>query len=520
MKNVSDNPEELRNKILGLGNTSIHKSHYASLRQRLVELERFRSLVDLSSDLLFVVENPSGRILDVSASTCNRLSASRAALLAASFAELVPSATWQQMRALFDELSRGPARSAIVNAELSFGTVGHPLPVEIAVQVVRSGDCAYSILAARDITERRNAEQQLRLAAAALNAAANSILLTDREGTILSVNPAFTKLTGYTAEEACGATPNLLTSSGVDSHQRYQDLCESVLSGRVWHGELLNRRKDGSLYVQETTIAPVHSENGEITHFVGILSDITDRKRAEKTMLRSEKLASVGRMAATIAHEINNPLSAAMNAIYLASSDPALSEFARDTLGIAERELQRVAHMTKQTLGFYKESGQPRAVQLAELLDSVLEIYEPKARSKCIRVQRRFGCAVAIQAVEGEVRQVISNLVANSIDALPPKGTLSVRIAGPFLASGNPPKVRLTIADNGMGISPDNLKRIFEPFFTTKQAVGTGLGLWISRELVKKNDGRIQVRSQQGRGAVFAVWLPTERRTQPRSEIA
>ena len=93
-------------------------------------------------------------------------------------------------------------------------------------------------------------------------------------------------------------------------------------------------------------------------------------------------------------------------------------------------------------------------------------------------------------------------------------------IAGPFLASGNPPKVRLTIADNGMGINPDNLKRIFEPFFTTKQAVGTGLGLWISRELVKKNDGRIQVRSQQGRGAVFAVWLPTERRTQPRSEIA
>ena len=515
MKNAPDNPEELHAKMLGLGDTSIHKSHDPSLAQRLVELERFRSLVDLSSDLLFVVENPSGRILDVSVSAFERLSTDRASLLSASFADLVPDATWQQMKVLFDELSSGPKRSAIVNAELSYGPHGRKLPVEIAAQVLRSGDSAYSILAARDITERRHAEQQLRLAAAAVNAAANSILLTDREGTILSVNPAFTKLTGYTAEEACGATPSLLTS-GVDSSHVYEEICESILSGSVWHGELFNRRKDGSLYVQETTIAPVCSENGEVSHFVGILSDITDRKRAEEALIRSEKLASVGRMAATIAHEINNPLSAAMNAIYLARSDPALPVLARDTLGIAERELKRVAHITKQTLGFYKESGQPVAVQLSELLDSVLELYEPKARNKSIHVQRRYGCAVAVAAVEGELRQVVSNLVANSIDALPQEGILYVRMAGPFSASGHPPMVRLTIADNGTGISPENLKRIFEPFFTTKQTVGIGLGLWITRELVKKNDGRIQLRSQVGRGSVFMVWLPAERRAQPR----
>jgi PAS domain S-box-containing protein len=520
MKNASDNPEELRNKILGLGDSSIHKSHYASLRQRLVELERFRSLVDLSSDLLFVVENPSGRILDVSASACMRLSTARAALLSASFADLVPGATWEQMMVLFAELSSGPERSAIVNAELSFGPAGHALPVEIAVQVVRSGDNASSILAARDITERRNAEQQLRLAAAAMNAAANSILLTDREGTILSVNPAFTKLTGYTAEEVRGATPSLL-AVGLNSDHLYQDLCESILSGSVWHGELLNRRKDGSLYVQETTIAPVRaSEDGEISHFVGILSDITDRKRAEEALLRSEKLASVGRMAAAIAHEINNPLSAAMNAIYLATLDPALSAFTRETLETAEQELHRVAHMTKQTLGFYKESGRPAAVQLPELLDSVLDLYEPKARNKSIQVRRRYGCTIAVQAVESELRQVISNLVANSIDALPQAGTLHARVAGPFTGPGHPPRVRLTIADNGTGISPENRKRIFEPFFTTKQDLGTGLGLWISGELVKKNDGRIQLRSKVGRGSVFMVWLPTERRTQPLNRIA
>ncbi len=519
MKNVSDEREELRRKILGLGDTSIHKSHYPSLRQRLAELERFRSLVDLSSDLLFVVENPSGRILDVSASAFDRLATDRASLLSASFADLVPGATWQQMLVLIDELGNGPKRSAFVNAELSNGERGRKVPVEIAIQVLRLGYSTYSFLAALYITERRKAEQQLRLAAAALNAAANAILLTDRQGTIQYVNPAFTELTGYTADDARGATPRLL-KSGVNSALLYQDLWSTILSGRVWHGELTNRRKDGSLYVQDTTIAPVCSETGEINHFVGIQVDVTARKRSEEALIQNEKLASVGRMAATIAHEINSPLSATMNAVYLARSDPALSECSREILGIAERELKRVAHITKQTLGFYKESGQSVVVQLSELLDGVLDLYESRARNKSIHVQCRYDCGVAIQAVEGELRQVISNLVTNGIDALPEKGTLYVRTAGPFPVANQRRMVRLTIADNGTGIAPNNLKRIFVPFFTTKASIGTGLGLWIVSELVKKNDGRIKVRSQPGRGTVFAIWLPTERRAQVRSKLA
>ncbi len=161
MKNVSEDREELRRKILGLGDTSMHKTQYSSLRQRLTELERFRSLVDLSSDLLFVLENPSGRILDISASACEHLSIDRASLLSATFADLVPDATWQQMLVLFDELSNGPKRSAFINAELSNGELGRKVPVEIAIQILRVGDSTYSILAARDITERRKSEQAL-----------------------------------------------------------------------------------------------------------------------------------------------------------------------------------------------------------------------------------------------------------------------------------------------------------------------------------------------------------------------
>lgn len=663
--NGPEEPEELRRKIQGLGDTSIHTSHYPNLRKRLAELERFRSLVDLSSDLLFVVEKPSGRILDVSAAAVEHLATDQATLLSTSFADLVSEATWQQMLVLFDELGNRPKGSAIINAELCSRRdleIGRKLPVEIAIQVLRSGDSAYAILAARDvsehrqseqalsenqqrlraivygspipqfvlgkdhviiswngalekctgisaksvigtkehwrafyatprpcladliidqdiehmsqwygakyskselvegaceatdffpemgecgrwlhftaaairdpdggiigavetledITERKLAEQQLRLAAAALDAAANAVLLTDREGNILFVNPAFTKLTGYTAEEARGMTPRLL-KSGANSAEVYQDLWRTILSGKVWHGELTSRRKDGSLYAQETTIAPVRSENGEISNFVGIQVDITDRKRAEQALLQSEKLASVGRMAATIAHEINNPLSATMNAVYLANSDPALSPRTREILSVAERELKRVAHISKQTLGFYKESGRVVVVKLAELLDGVLELYESKVRNKRIHIERRYRCGVAVQAVEGELRQMISNLVTNGIDALREKGTLYLRTAGPLPVAGSRPMVRLTIADNGTGISSKDLERIFVPFFTTKSAIGTGLGLWIVSELVRKNEGKIQVRSQAGRGAVFAIWLPTERRAQTRSRIA
>ncbi len=660
MRKASKDRGESHRKILSPEDTSVHKKGRDPNLP--AGIKRGRSLIDLSSDLHFVVEIPSGNILAFSASVLDQLATDRATLLSTSFSSLIPSATWQQMLVLFGELGYRPKSTAFVNAELSIGPPSRKLPVEIAIQVLAIDGRMYATLAARDntahrkseqalrdnqqrlhaivygspipqfvlgadhaiiswngalekytgisaesvvgthqhwrafysvprpcladlimdqheekipswyegkyrkselvegayeatdffpsmgergkwlhftaaairdpdghiigavetledITERKFAEGQLRLAAAALDAAANAILLTDRQGKILFVNPAFTKLTGYTLDEVRGASPRLL-KSGVNNAQVYRELWKTILSGREWHGELISRRKDGSLYVQDTTIAPVRSESGEISHFVGIQVDITDRKRANEALIQSEKLASVGRMAATIAHEINNPLSATMNAVFLANSDPALSQSTRQMLEIAERELRRVAHITKQTLGFYKESGLSVAVPLPELLDGVLDLYESKAHNKSICVQRKYACKVAVQAVEGELRQMISNLVTNSLDAAREKGTLHVRAAGPFPVANSRPMVRLTIADNGSGISPRDLERIFVPFFTTKPAIGTGLGLWIVSELTKKNDGRIQVRSQQGRGTVVALWLPTERRAQMRSKIA
>ena len=256
--------------------------------------------------------------------------------------------------------------------------------------------------------------------------------------------------------------------------------------------------------------------------FIGYLligTDNTARKQTEEALIRSEKLACVGRMAATIAHEINNPLSSALNALYLVKTDPALPECVKGHLALAGQELGRVAHITKQTLGFFREVGDPTAVDIAGVFDSVLDIYGPRLRNKNVTVLRRYRSSTSIHTIEGEIRQIVSNLISNSLDALPRGGRLHVRLFEPQPLHGHRSMVRMTIADDGEGIATENLKRVLEPFFTTKESIGTGLGLWVTSELVKKHEGRMRLKSKLGRGTVVTIWLPMERRGQTRRAV-
>jgi signal transduction histidine kinase len=258
----------------------------------------------------------------------------------------------------------------------------------------------------------------------------------------------------------------------------------------------------------EVIVTPIRDADGKVERLLATSRDITARKQAEQALIQSEKLASVGRMAATIAHEINNPLSAAINALYLVSQEKALSANARQNLRLAEEELARMAQITRTTLGFYRDTSTPTLVRLHDLADNVLSLYARKIRERGIAVHTHYDAVNGkIRATPGEIRQVISNLLANGLDALPPGGALHLRVAALELAQER--AVRLTIADNGSGISPAHLKRIFDPFFTTKESVGTGLGLWVSREIVRKYGGAIRVRSRPGKGTVFCLFFPS-----------
>ena len=217
-------------------------------------------------------------------------------------------------------------------------------------------------------------------------------------------------------------------------------------------------------------------------------------------------------MAATIAHEVNNPLASATNAIYLANSDVSLSPQTRGALDIADKELRRAAHITARTLGFYKEQNSRTPIELPKIIDELVGLYARKLQERGVNVARRYRCCACPQACfianAGELRQVISNLLMNGMDAIRDKGTLHVRLARISRLSQNGAVIRLTIADTGSGIRTEHLQRIFEPFFTTKESMGTGLGLWISQQIIGRYGGTIRIRSQQNKGTVCCVTLP------------
>jgi PAS domain S-box-containing protein len=508
--------------------------------------------------------------------------------------------------------------------------------------------------------KEKNAEllaqtETLRLPNAAMTAAANAIVITDRDGSIVWANPAFSTLTGYTLAETVGKNLRDLVKSGQQERAFYEEMWATILAGRIWHGQLVNRRKDGSLYPEDLTITPVRDANGKITHFIAIKLDLTERKAAEEALLqagalqraifnsanfssiatdakgviqifnvgaermlgytaaevmnkitpadisdpqeviaraaalsvelgtpitpgfealvfkasreiediyeltyirkdgsrfpavvsvtalrdaqntiigylligtdntarklaeeallRSELLAGAGRLAASIAHEINNPLEALINTIYLARMTADLPESAREYLDIADGEIASVAHIVRQRLGFYREFSAATSNSASALIGSVVNLLKAKIRASEAIVEQQCDEQLQVMGVSGELRQVLANLLANSLDSIDQGGRIVLRASASIDPDDGRRRFRITVADCGHGMGAATMKQIFDPFFTTKGSVGTGLGLWVCKQLVDKNGGSIRVRSNmdgERGGTTFSVVLPKD----------
>jgi nitrogen-specific signal transduction histidine kinase/HAMP domain-containing protein len=258
---------------------------------------------------------------------------------------------------------------------------------------------------------------------------------------------------------------------------------------------------------------PVY-EADEIRWVGAVVIETTQRRQAEEAMRKTEKLAAAGRLAASIAHEINNPLEAVTNLLYLLKTQPSLDAEARDYAEAAQRELGRVAQITQQTLRFYRQSTQPTSAKLGEILDSVLLLYHARIESTRVEVVCDYAETRELMAFGGEMRQLFANLIGNAADAMPNGGRLLLRVRTGHWWNGEEAVVgvRVTVADTGCGMPEEVRRRIFEPFFTTKEATGTGLGLWVSEEIVNKHGGHISVRSrtEEPSGTVFTIFFPYE----------
>jgi PAS domain S-box-containing protein len=250
----------------------------------------------------------------------------------------------------------------------------------------------------------------------------------------------------------------------------------------------------------------------ERRQLAAFVADLTLQKKSEELLRRTEKLAVAGRLAASIAHEINNPLEAITNLLYLVGKTP-LNEDARSYLELASHELDRVAQITVQTLRFHRRSSRPVETDFADLVESVLPLFESRTRLLHASIEPRFRSSPKVLVHDGEIRQVVANLISNAADAMGESGRLLLRIAAASHPRTGVPGVALTVADTGHGMSPETVARIYEPFFSTKGATGTGLGLWVSLEIVEKHEGALRVRSRvagpnRSGGTVFRLFLP------------
>ena len=388
--------------------------------------------------------------------------------------------------------------------------------VQLTAAMIRNSDgkLLRSARIIQDISERKRAQEALRLSEERLRILGDNLpnsavfqYTLEPHGTprFLYISAGVERLNGVKVEDVLKDASVLFRQ--IVSPQWPEVLETEKISARdlsMFEREVQMRLPDGQLRWMHVLARPRRMPDGQVI-WDGVQSDITERKQAEQALLRSEKLAMLGRMAATIAHEINNPLDAVMNLQFLAKSIEGLPESARGLLEMADAELKRVAHITRQSLGFYRESNAPTLTSIGAVLDSAIDLQKSKINAKHAIVDKQWDGDVQISAVAGELRQVFSNLLSNSLDAIEERGTVKLRV------SAHNRHVRITVADNGKGIAPSTRQRIFEPFFTTKDTYGTGLGLWVSQQIIEKHGGSILVRSNTDgvrRGTTFSVVLP------------
>jgi PAS domain S-box-containing protein len=396
-----------------------------------------------------------------------------------------------------------------------------PLNIWVQVNVRPSHDGI--VIFFRDVTQEKLAANALREAAEALKASEEELRWTielspqipwvaDPEGRILDFSDSWLELTGLSREQALGE--GWTRAPHPDDVSRMTEAWRRALAtGQPYDVEHRIKTASGLYRWMRSSALPRHNDGGVIVKWYGATEDIEERKRAEQAVIQSEKLAAVGRLASSIAHEINNPLESVTNLVYLARQKALIPEV-QGYLETAEQELRRVSAIASQTLRFYRQSTRPQSIRGDDLIVSILSVLKGRLVNSNIAVEKRDRAQKPVKCFEGEIRQVLSNLVTNAIDAMQPRGgRLLLRCREATHWKTDRRGIALTVADTGCGMDRQTAQNIFEAFFTTKDIGGTGLGLWISRDIVARHHGELRVRSSQRelhRGTVFTLFLPVD----------
>ena len=369
----------------------------------------------------------------------------------------------------------------------------------------------------RDITQRKQAEVDLERLKVAIEHAGEVIVITDAQGDIQYANPAFSRVTGYSVEEALRKNPRIL-KSGEHEDAFYEAMWETITNGRTWTGRVINKKKDGTLYTEEATISPVFDDQGAIVNFVAIKRDITAQLKLEAQYLQAQKMESVGRLTGGVAHDFNNILAVIIGYAEMALAKTDAGQKVHADLEKIHEAALRSADIIRQLLAFSrKQTIVPKIIDLNQMVTGMLKMLQRLIGEDIELIWSPDPDLTPVKMDPAQIDQILANLCVNARDAIDGAGTIIIRTECAILDATycaacpgtNPGEyVLLSVADNGCGMDTDLLEKIYEPFFTTKGQLGTGLGLATVYGIVKQNEGCIAVDSTPGKGTTFSIYLP------------
>ncbi|MBR9990848.1 MAG: PAS domain S-box protein [Gemmatimonadetes bacterium] len=492
-----------------LGTLLVSRLKRERVAARLEQSEaRYRSLFQNNHAVMLVSDPADGRIVDANPAAERFYGWSRERIRELSMSDVEAAAT--------DDES---TTAASINAATPTRTRHRTSSGDICDVEVRSGevevdgrDLVYAII--HDVTAERVATDALRLRSAALEAVPNAILITDPEGLIEWVNPAFTRSYGYSFDEVAGRNPRDVIKAGVQNEEFYRDLWQTILSGETWAGLIVNRRKDGTLLEEDMAITPLRDSAGRITHFIAVKQDLTRWRALEQKLALAQKLESVGRLAGGVAHDFNNLLAVINGILDLVLSKLPDQHELHDDLSEVREAGARASTLTRQLLAFGRQQVLVREpVDLNELIRNMTKMLRRLIGDDIAIVTDLEEDLAPVLGDHGQLEQVITNLAVNARDAMPGGGTLSIATKNLYVTlSGRdaerPTHVRLVVRDTGEGIDPAVQPHIFDPFFTTKEpGKGTGLGLATVYGVVRQSGGDIQFETGIGTGTAFEIRL-------------
>jgi len=492
----------------------------------LLESEKnYRDIFENSHDAIFVHDADTGQIVDVNRAACNLFGYSADELKDMNVGDFSlnehPYTQDDALNWIHKAKTEGPQKfqwhaknkdgdSIWFENSLNFATIGNKERV---------------LVFGHNIDDRIKAERESERLLSAIEQAGEVIVITDPDGAIQYVNPAFENVTGYEPVEVKGRNPRIL-KSGKQDEPFYRQLWETIMAGETWQGRLVNRRKDGSLYTEEATISPVFDEQGKITNFVAVKRDITSEIELENRLTQSQKMEAIGTLAGGIAHDFNNILSAMMGFSEMVDADLPEGSRNKEDIGEVIHACKRARDLVKQILTFSRQSdSEMRPLRIDLIVNEALKMIRSSTPTS-IEIQQDIKSNIpAVIADPTQVHQIMMNLCTNAIQAIEDEhGTISVSLDSVRrgkLSDGKGDEtqpseyVRLVVSDTGKGMSHELLERIFEPYFTTKKAgEGTGLGLSVVYGIVKKSYGTIKVESEVGKGTTFSVLLPAAEKSE------